>query len=193
MNPNLKLNTILWNMHGIRENDKIRWYAQPGCVERMTEYSFFFGNGTGGSTGLIGKKYFFTKDEAIANFLKTHDSLTEDVGFGELDELLKDCVIEQPRSDWNDYVIIRDGLYDAGVYLGYFGNFTNMIDQIPWQHETDGEYFEDRITLKEIYEALNTRELITVFQTNPKNTEIFQCNNYDIGKWFCLGKVYGYA
>ena len=56
------------------------------------------------------------------------------------------------------------------------------------------------LTLTEIYEQVKAEKgyngscpLITVFVNDPMRTQVFQCNNYENGKWVRLGDFMGDA
>ena len=187
--------TVLWEMIGRRRNDTVEWYARPQCVEHIDKHKYLFGDNTGGSWGNIGKNTFFTREEAIANFLQTHDSLTQKI---DIDDDTPYGAYELPRTDWLDYEItLFDGVAQSTVYCNGFGDLINVTKALEWRqiwHEGYGGV--QVLTLREIEQQLfekHGRLIITVFIDDPMHCEIFQCGNYKKGHWVKLGKVQGYA
>ena len=191
----VKVGTVLWEMRGRRRNDTVEWYAVPKCVEYTDKHKFLFGDKTGGSWGNIGKNTFLTREDALAHFLETHDSLTEKIG---IDDDTPGGAYELPRTDWQDYEItLFDGVTQSSVYCNGFGNLINVTDGLEWRQEWyEGFGVIQKLTLSEIAQQLAAENggcLITVFENDPGHCEIFQCNNYEKGRWVRLGKIQGYA
>ena len=192
----MEIGTILWSMVGKRQNDEIKWYAKPQCVEKVTDTAYYFGDGCGGSFGNIGKNDFLSREECINHFLETHDSLTQKIP---IEDKSPDNVYDLPRTNWQEWQVTRfDSIETTSVYRGGFGNLKNVTDTLKWH----SEYAEglcmgmdvETLTLTEISEQLSdTREIITVIQDGPMKCKIFQYGNYNDGKWYKLGEVMGYA
>ena len=202
----IEVGQVLWRMSGTRQNDKIKWYARPMCVERLRERTFHDFNGSGGSFSLIGNTYFLSRQEAIDNHIAKHGSLEETIGIDdELSEEQKENVIERQRTDWNDKKIFRwNGVETCGVYSGGFSRLKDITGLLVWNlsEEPDFGYKEYSLTLREIYDQLSggtgqfcgyEYDLITVFQDSPMRSDIYQCNNYGSGVWVKIGVVMGYA
>lgn len=189
-----KIGTILWSMVGKRQNDKIKWYAKPECIEYVDEHKYLFGDGCGGSWGNIGKNNFLTREECINHFLETHDSLTQKIP---IDEKSPDNVYDMPRTDWQDWCVTRfDSIEHTSVYHGSLNDLHDVSNALKWHTEyVKGLEMEVcTLTLKEISEQLSdTRKIITVIQNNPMKCKIFQYGNYFDEKWYKLGEVMGYA
>ena len=198
--------TVLWHICGREQNGVIKWYENPVCVESVSETRIMFTNGCGCSANSIGKSYYMSRDEAIEKFLEKHDSMTERIEIG---EALPDDVHSLPRTDWDDQIIYKSnfGVNDCGVYLGGLSKLNDITNKIDWDSFTDSQiapdgsmetlYEEETLTLRKIYEQVSSfakNEIITVIQNDPMRACIYQCNNYERGKWVCLcDSVMGYA
>ena len=203
----VEVGQVLWHMRGIRQDDKIRWYAFPLCVEKLRDNSFHDAHGTGGSFGLIGKTYFLTRDDAINDFVSRNGSLEESVDINESQsEKQKEHISERPRTNWNDKVIYKYncGVNECGVYTGGLTHLKDITDMLVWNvHENDEmAYMDEHLTLREIFEQVSSNKgrftgygncLITVIQDDPMRSSVYQCNNYKRGQWVHLGNVMGYA
>lgn len=124
-----------------------------------------------------------------------HSSLIQKIGAE--DESL-DRVHDLTSTDWQNYEICRDnGVSFVSVYRG--GLYClSQIDKskLPWRRK-GGEFGKlEYLTLGEIYEAVPKicrMRIITVIVNDPLKSIIFQCGNYEEGKWIKLGEVMGYA
>ena len=76
----MEVGTVLWHMIGKRQNDEIRWYAEPKCVEYVDEHKYLYGDGCGGSLNNVGANVFLSREECLSHFMEKHDSLTEKIG-----------------------------------------------------------------------------------------------------------------
>ena len=191
----VKNNDLLWEMKGIRQNDKIHWKAMPKVVEVADEHKFLFYSGGGGSWGLVGKRWFRTKEECEQDFLKNHESFDEPIDY---DKPVPKNVAELPRTDWNTYEVCKfDGIGSTTVYKGGFGHLINITDQLAWHKDFEhtGEYGMEIefLELHEISDQINTIGMVTVIEEDPMKTNIFQWGNYLGGNWINLGSVQGYA
>lgn len=187
---------ILWMMNGKRQNDKIVWEAFPKVVKLKDNHKFFLYGGGGGSLKLIGKLYFESKEECEKNFLSKHDSLFEVIGF---DEPTPDGIEELERTDFQDLEVCKWNTVDTTtVYAGNVDNLLNVTELLKW-HEEECEPLcctLETLTLSEIYEQakelVDTR-IFTVFVDEPLKGTIYQCGNYEDGKWVKYGSTRGYA
>lgn len=191
----VKINDMLWQMQGTRQNDKIHWKATPKVVEVADERKFLFYSGGGGSLGLIGKIWFRTKEECEQDFLKNYESFDESIDY---DKPIPENVGELPRTDWNTYEVCKfNGIDSTTVYKGGFGHLVNITDQLTWHRDSDhiGEYGMEIefLELHEISDQINTMGMVTVIEEDPMTTKIFQWGNYPGDNWICLGSVQGYA
>lgn len=194
--PNgIDVGSILWEMHGKRRNREIKWYPAPKCVEEITEHMYLFGDGCGISHNGVGHNMFLSRRECLDNFLKSHDALVTKSDYGE--DIPENCY-ELPRTDWQDYEVCKfDGVSATSVYMNGLNQLLDVSRQISWRKESC-EYRGDIevLTLTEIYEQLakeGYRPIITVFVNDPRECSVFQCGNYEPGRWVHLGKVMGYA
>lgn len=195
----LKVGTVVWEMRGIRQDNKIKWHAEPRCIESVDEHMYRFTHGAIRKNGL-GKSVFLTRQEAIDDFIKGHGSLEEDIGVDEpLSQEQKGKVTERPRTDWNDLTIVRfDGVTMSSVYIGFVNELHDITKRLNWR-KIDAEeygYHAEGLTLKEIYDQVSKdmgRPIITVFVNDPMHGEIYQCGNYADGKWVKYGTTIGYA
>lgn len=191
----VKINDLLWQMQGTRQNDTIHWKAEPKVVGAVDEYKFLFYSGGDGSLGLIGKMWFRTKEECEQDFLKNHESFDEPIDF---DAPTPEHVAEQPRTDWNTYEAYKfDGISTTTVYKGGFGHLVNITDQLAWHKDSEhiGEYGMEIefLELHEISDQINSMGIVTVIEEGPMKTNIFQWGNYPGDNWINLGSVMGYA
>lgn len=203
----LKVGDILWQMYGRRQNDEIRWYAQPKCIEQIDEHKYLFGGGGGCSKNSVGKNYFQTREEAIGHFTEHHGALVQkidDIEKATVDVVphgMADNVHDFPRTDWQDKRIVKwDTVNVAGVYVGTIEKMVNVTEAIKWDSEPMGDFDYISLTLSEIYEQVsqmdimkNGLRIITVFQEGPLDGDIYQCGNYKDGRWLHIGKLQGYA
>ena len=201
----LTIGTVVWRIMGERQDGKITWYAVPKCIEKIEESRYVFDRG-GCSKNSIGKNYFLTRQEALDDHVARYGSLVEDINPNDplekmLHSELKDRVTEYPRTYWNDLKIIReDSVNGAAVYLGSVTELQNITDRLCWKKEECSEYgyFAEYLTLREIYEQVKEwypakRPIITVFQEDPLSGTIYQCGNYEDGRWVNHGTTKGYA
>ena len=187
---------ILWEMAGKRQNDKIEWKAMPKVVEMMDEHKFLFYGGCGGSIGLIGKYYFTSKEECEQNFLRKHGGFVETIGF---DEPTPKGVDELERTDFQTLQVVDfDTVNQTSVYLGGLRNLQNITKDLFWHKEyVEGLEMEvGTLTLSEIWEyvksSYNNQRIVTVFVDSTTHGDIYQCGNYEEGKWVKLGETQGY-
>lgn len=193
----LKVGDILWQMTGKEQNDVVRFYAAPHSIETIDERKILFENGCGGSRNNIGKTWFYTRDEAIDNFVSKFKSL--EVGLPELDSETKRNVTHLPRTDFQNLIIVRDDtVHSATVYTGHVDGLCNITDCLHWHNEyVDALYMNvQSLTLSEIWEQvrkISNRRIVTVFVDGPLQGEIYQCGNHEEGKWEKIGETRGYA
>lgn len=193
----IEVGTVLWRMRGIERNGIVRWYAAPDCVEQIDDRKFLFGNGCGASLNAIGTNYFLSRDEAIHNHLSMG---------GELEQEFKEDAEEitrLPPTDFQDQIIYKfnHGVNDCGVYVGGLSQLKDITSDIVWNciSLVDDEYYEESLSLSQIYDQVSRLagheyDIITVIQNDPLRAQIYQCNNYERGKWVCLAdNVMGYA
>jgi len=190
----VKINDMLWQMQGTRQNDTIHWKATPKVVEVADEHKFLLYSGGGGSWGLVGKMWFRTKEECEQNFLKNHESFDEPIDFK---DPTPEGIEELPRTDWENYEVNRfDGIDDTAVYLGGLSNLQKITQNVKWHKDTEheGEYgmVVEYSTLHEISEQFK-ESMITVIVNGPMRTKVFQYGNYPGAGWIYLGNIQGYA
>ena len=193
----MKVGDVVWRMRAKRKNDTIKWFAEPKCIEYLDERKFFYADGCGGSLSNIGKIVFESKEECETAFLKEHDGFEEHI---DINSPSPEDVEDSPRTDWQTYVVTRfDSIEHTSVYLGGLNDLKDVSDTLEWHTQwVEGLYMDvGTLSLSEIYEQLKERnkerEIITVIQNDPMRCEIFQCGNYDDGKWYRLGEIMGYA
>ena len=93
-------------------------------------------------------------------------------------------------------ITIFDSVTCTGIYLGGLDELQNVTDLLPCQTEIHPALgFEVRkTTLKEIANCFcHHGDIITVFVDNPKDTIVYQYNNYSDNSWYILGELAGYA
>lgn len=210
--------TVVWRMQGIRQNDEIKWYPLPVSIEDHKENPPKVYIITGGviiPTSLIGKSYFLTRQEALDNFLSSHDSLVTSIPVSSpvLDILPKEEaeeVVELPRTDFKDLEICEfDSVSSTTVYKGGFSDLEKINDELSWKEDEEtAEYIglsEMRyLSLNEIYNQVREiyghdykgkirTPLITVIIDEPLRGTIYQCNNHSEGVWEKIGETRGYA
>lgn len=194
MNRQYPVGTVLWRMGGIRRNDKVCWHPYPICIEKADKHKFLNASGSGGSWNNIGRTYFLSREACIAHFLQNNKSLEQEIGF---DEPTPEGVRERPRTDWQKYEVVKHSIGEEPfVYIGGFGNLqpATLLLKFRIVQRDDWEFFALR--LEEIYDQLKDKaSIITVFNQSQSalNCDIFQCGNYDEGKWVKMGTVMGYA
>lgn len=197
MNMELQIGDVLWQMQAREQNGICKWYAAPHCIEFIDEHKILFENRCGGSRNYIEKKWFKTRQEAMDNFLESHESLEMPLQDDEDDNL----IVHLPRTDFQDMEVCRDDTVDTtSIYLGGFDRLENITDRFRWHEEYyEGLYMNvGTLTLSEIYEqSKNIIEsddrMLTVFCNSMLHGEIYQCGNHEEGKWEKIGETRGYA
>ena len=190
----VKINDLLWQMQGTRQNDTIHWEAAPKVVETVDEHKFLFYSGGGGLLGVIGKMWFRNKEECEQDFLKSHESFDEPIDFK---DPTPEGIEELSRTDWENYEVNKfDGVNDTAVYLGGLSNLQKITQNVKWHKDTEheGEYgmLVEHSTLHEISEQFK-ESMITVIVNGPMRTKVFQYGNYPGKGWIYLGNIQGYA
>lgn len=191
----LKVGSILWNMNGREQNGVVKFYARPHCIEHIDEHKFLFGDGCGGSINSIGRNYFLTRQEAIDHYLEKHNNL--EIKLPEVEDM-EECIHHEERTDFQDLEVVRfDSVNCTSVYLGGFEHLDRVTDKLNWHTEfVEGLDMDvSTLTLTEIYEQLKrmSSRIITVFVDSPLEGVIYQCGNYEEGKWVKIGTTKGYA
>lgn len=187
----MEVGTVLWRMVGKRQNDEIRWYAEPKCVEYVDEHIYLYGDRCGGSLNNVGVNVFLSREECISHFMEKHDSLIQKIP---IDEKSPDDVYDLPRTDWQEWLVTRfDSVECTSVYRNGLNKLVNITNALKWHTEyVEGlEMQVDTLTLKEISEQVESG-MITVIQNDPMRCKIFQYGNYLDGKWYKLGEIMGY-
>jgi len=192
--------TVLWCMIGRRQNSEIRWYAAPLCIEYVDKHKFLNADNIGGGWNSIGKNYFLTREECLENFKAKGNSLLEKIL---INAPTPEGIVEKPRTEWDDYefhLFGAEGNHDASdtsvtVYAGFYDGLKNITDRLLWHSKlTDGYGKVNSLTLREIYEQCRKfSRLLTVFHATATRTEVYQCGNYEDGKWENVGHLYGFA
>lgn len=192
----VKVGDVLWRMHGHRKEreDPVQWHAVPMCVEYVDEAKFLDAYMCGGSLNSIGKNYFRTREECLADFEKRREEYTQpavtSAAFHEEKRLGQ--VVDDGLCLWKD-----DGL----LYVMVEGAGLISADTLPWKvdevsEDLTGEAFE-YATLGEIRDALRERfgrRILTVWAEGPLHGEIYETGNYPPEKeWRLKGKTMGYA
>lgn len=186
---------LLWHMCGTRQNDKIKWEAEPRVIEKIDTRMVRFYRGGMISLNSIGKTNFTSKEECEKNWLEKHASFTEAISF---EETTPDGVDELPRTDWETFEVNRfDGVDSCAVYKGGLGRLVNVTNALKWHRDTEhvGEYGMEieYLELHEISEQMEYRGLLTVFINSPMKSKVFQYGNYPDAGWVFLGNIQGYA
>lgn len=191
-NRQYPVGTVLWQMRGIRRNDKICWHPCPICIEKADKHKFLNAYGSGGSWNCIGSSYFLSREACIANFLQNHKSLEQEIGF---DEPTPESVRERPRTDWQKYEVVKHSIGEEPfVYIGGFNNLQPATTLLKFRIVQMDNWEFLALTLEEIYDQLKDKaSIITVFNQSALSCDIFQCGNYEDGKWVKMGTVMGYA
>lgn len=104
-------------------------------------------------------------------------------------------------NDTSQIIYRFDGVSDTSVYINSFSDLENVSDKLNWHKEfvyslgtLEKLTLQDIYTqIKELYTQKDRCPIITLFIEDPLKTEIYQCNNYEEGRWVCLGKIDGYA
>lgn len=196
----ITVGTVLWEMRGRRQNDKIKWHAEPICVEEIREHMYIFGNGSGCSHNGVGKSLFLSREECINNFLKSHNSMDEKIDIEqEIDSSIRDKVVELPRTDFEDLRIYPS--FQNGQILRIF-----VDDKIISENEFDWEKEDDKFSeytgcsrsmklnmLSSQWYTKHKRGIITVVTESALHGEIYQIGNYPEMKWVKHGTTRGYA
>lgn len=88
----------------------------------------------------------------------------------------------------------------SAVYLGDLTSLVNVTDKAKWRiNKDESEDFPygdiEELTLKEIADqfATNKHQTITVIVDQPKDTDVYQYNNYGDGCWYSLGSLCGFC
>lgn len=193
----MNIGDILWEIRGKEKNGIYKFYPHPMSVERFDERKVFFDDGCGGSLNNIGKNWFYSRQEAIDHFLEKHESL--EMKLPELDKEMEKKVFHMEKTDFQDLEVCKWNTVDTTtVYAGNVDNLLNITELLKW-HEEECEPLcctLETLTLSEIYEQakelVDTR-IFTVFIDEPLKGTIYQCGNYEDGKWIKYGSTRGYA
>jgi len=192
---NLKIGDIVWEMRGRRQNGITKWAAQPRCIEYADEHKFLFADGCGASWNSIGKNYFLSRQDAMDDFLKRHDSLATKSAEPDAP------VYEAPRTDWEDYEIYPGSELENITKIFLNDNPLNT-SRLIWQTLPDDDWrksdagCEYSMTLNQLSTqlyAMGERGIITVVVEGPMHGDIFQIGNYSEMKWGLHGTTRGYA
>ena len=85
----------------------------------------------------------------------------------------------------------------GAVYIGGVTNLQKITNRLDWHTKmAEDIYKEESLTLDEIYEQVKKRfycRIITVIEESPLSGRIYQCGNYEDGKWVQYGELRGYA
>lgn len=98
-----------------------------------------------------------------------------------------------------DTTIARfDGVNSSAVYLGGVTRLKNVSEQLNWHEEKCEALYMvvEHLTLDEIYKQCREKfglSIVTVFVDDPLKGVIYQCNNYENGKWVKYGETIGYS
>lgn len=188
---------VFWTMRGSVEKDKIKWEAVPFAVkeykEKPTKHYLLAGGGALAPSA-IGRMYFFTRDEAVKDFLKTHDSFEKTVSEQDKAYIKK---ISSNHDDLSKLDIVINQTYNAGVYIDDLCNLMNITSNLKWKIVNE---YTKHLTLNDIYLQImkhyskTTGHLymptITVIVKGGFNSIVYQCNNKEIGVWEEIGKLY---
>ena len=95
-------------------------------------------------------------------------------------------------------VVEFDGITRTSVYSGGLDQLEKINDKLSWHSEYVESLCSDvkYLTLREIWEQaknVSDRRLVTVFVNGPLRGTIYQCGNYEDGKWVMYGTTIGYA
>lgn len=193
----LQIGDIVWQMSGREKNDLVKFHAIPHCIEYVDEHKVFFENGGGGSLGNLGRNWFLSRQECIDDFLKDHKSL--EIPLSELKDT-KEPIYHEERTDFQALEVVDfDSITQTSVYVGFLSDLVNYTNTLDWHKKfVNGLDMEvGTLSLTEIYEQIKAvcggSRVITVFVENPLHGEIYQCGNYEDGKWVKLGNTMGYA
>ena len=196
-NEKLKIGDVLWQIRGIEQNGVYKYNAHPLAIEVIDDHKIIFSDGTGGSRNLLGQKWFYTRDEALDNFKDKFEKISAEATLSlNLDE---DQIEHRERTDFQDYEVCRfDTVNETSVYAGGLNRLVNITDKLSWHKEYfDSLYMDiETLTLSEIWEQakeFSEDRILTVFEDSPLKGTIYQCGNYEEGKWVKLGNTMGYA
>ena len=192
-----KIGDVLWQMQAREQNGICKWKAVPHSIEVIDDRKVLFENGCGGSRSSIENHWFLTRQEAIDDFLKKHESL--EIPLPEVTDEEKNVVTHLPRTDFQDLEVIRfDSITETSVYVGGMDRLVNITDKLKWHTQYVEALCMDvgTLTLSEIYEQakeFNWDRMLTVFVESSLEGVIYQCGNYEDGKWVKYGTTRGYA
>lgn len=180
----IKPGDILWRMVCRRlPGEGETWAAVPICVEHVDERKFLDAWHCGGSLNSIGKNYFLTREEALADHEKHKGDRTPVSTEGlrtrpQIGSIAPDSV----RFIWEeDRILIFRGAQSIS------------LDDLKWK-QIDGDFGPDFcITLGEIRDELGDG-IMTVVHEDYLNGVIYQTGNYHAEKaWRIHGLTHGYA
>jgi hypothetical protein len=196
--PRYPVGTVLWRMRGHETaHGKTEWHAVPTCIEYADKLKFLDAYKCGGSWNSIGKNYWLTREECLADF-EEHRERWENAGnfrkarkYKQLGAIESDDVVFTKDEDM--LVVMQEGLTDR-----------KLIDteSLPWKVDEDrpAEYGLDEqyITLGMIRDALkkdgDEMNVITVWHMGALNGEVYETGNYREEKaWRLHGLTLGYA
>lgn len=183
-NDNLKNGDVIWQMHGRRKNDEIKWDAVPKCITEIKEHMFMFSDGGGIIKKAVGITVFMTREECLRDFLGRHNGLTEKVDIDKpVSSSIAEYVTEYPRTDFEDKVIIcNDGITGTLIFAE---TECIPIERFQWkirEYKTVNQY--EYLTLHEIREQFddmkygNKKRILTVVSEEPMEGYIYQSGNH---------------
>lgn len=198
MNINdLKIGDVLWQLRGIEQNGVYEFKVIPKSIEVIDDHKILFSDGSGGSINLLGKQWFFTRQEALDDFNEKYEKALSNSTVSQA--LTYEPIVHKERTDYQDYEVCKFNSVDTTtVYSGGITNLTNITNLLDW----NAEYCEpldmnlETLTLSEIWEQakkISFMSIITVFIESPLEGTIFQCGNHEEGKWEKYGTTQGYA
>lgn len=193
----LKVGDILWQFLGIEQDGVYEYKVVPKCIESIDDHKVIFTDGLGGSLNNIGKRWFHSRQEALDYFQKKFEGLSSNTSMQTV--LEQEQIKHRERTDFQDYQVVKfDTINETSVYTGSLRNLVNITDKLHWHSEPCEPLYMniEFLTLSEIWEQakdLSEQRILTVFVDSPLRGTIFQCGNYEEGKWVKYGTTQGYA
>lgn len=190
LNP---VGTVLWKMvgtiKGAQGEQKVHWMPEAHAIQYADDGKFMFSHG-GASWNSIGKSYFLTREECLADW--GNKPTIEDLAEKERPEL----------PDLNKIVVWR--FDEVSILTIMVDNALVDLSELNWHHDIESESNYDPscgdfLTLEEISGQIldkapsGENQIIEVRIENPLKGVIYQYGNCQDNKWHKHGETRGYA
>ena len=195
--PRYPVGTVLWRMRGHETaNGKTEWHAVPTCIEYADKHKFLDAYKCGGSWNNIGKNYWLTREECLAEYEKHRANYENAGGFQKRQRYKQLGAVESDDTVFwrlEDKLLVIQECMDGIRIVGMAELPWGIADE-PAEYGTEEQY----VTLGMIRDALRRDDewmnVITVWHQSALHGEVYQTGNYHEEKaWRLHGLTLGYA